>query len=108
MISKEERLKFLNTTENQLLETHQLISSIKMSEIVQNFVAITQVGENFLTDCIFCQSSKCFAVSNKNDLCKCFQCNKSWNKVEFIMSAKGIEFNQIADYLKSIIINQYE
>ena len=45
-------------------------------------------------------------VSEQENLCRCFRCNKSFNPIDIVISSKGYSFVESVKFLRAIITNQ--
>lgn len=74
-----------------------LIQSLKIEDVVGEFVSLKKSGANYKGLCPFHQDSNpSFMVSPSKNICKCFVCGAGGNPVKFYSDYKKISFSEAA------------
>lgn len=77
-----------------------LISQLKIEEVVGEFVPLKKAGANYKGLCPFHKdTSPSFMVSPSKNICKCFVCEAGGNPVKFYAEYKKINFYEAAEEL---------
>lgn len=72
-----------------------LANSLKIEEVVGEFVELRKAGSNYKGLCPFHQdNTPSFMVSPSKNICKCFVCGAGGNPISFYSKYKKISFNQ--------------
>lgn len=77
-----------------------LIESLKIEEVVGEFVELKKSGSSYKGLCPFHQdTSPSFMVSPSKNICKCFVCGAGGNPVKFYSEYKKISFIEAVEEL---------
>ncbi|MGL4688176.1 MAG: DNA primase [Fusobacteriaceae bacterium] len=76
-------------------DIEKLNQSLKIEEVVGQYVELKRAGSNFKGLCPFhSDTTPSFMVSPSKNICKCFVCGAGGNPLKFYSSYKKISFNQ--------------
>jgi twinkle protein len=79
--------------------------SVKIVEIVSDFIKIKKQGSNYVANCPFHnEKSPSFVINPTDNFCKCFGCGKGLDSIGFIMEFKKWNYQQSIEY----IANKYK
>ncbi len=77
-----------------------LLDSLKIEEVVGEFVELKKSGANYKGLCPFHQdTTPSFMVSPSKNICKCFVCGAGGNPISFYAQYKKIDFMEAVDEL---------
>lgn len=81
-------------------EIEKLNNSLKIEEVVGEFVNLKKVGANFKGLCPFHRDTNpSFMVNPVKNICKCFVCNEGGNPITFYSNYKKISFEEAVEEL---------
>ncbi len=78
----------------------KIFSTVRIEEVVSDFVKLKKRGVNYLGNCPFHnEKTPSFTVSPTKEIFKCFGCGKAGNAVNFIMEHEHIGYPEALRYL---------
>ncbi|MBP6063027.1 MAG: DNA primase [Fusobacteriaceae bacterium] len=81
-------------------EIEKLNNSLKIEEVIGEFVNLKKVGANFKGLCPFHRDTNpSFMVNPVKNICKCFVCNEGGNPITFYSNYKKISFEEAVEEL---------
>ena len=81
-------------------EIEKLNNSLKIEEVVGEFVNLKKVGANFKGLCPFHRDTNpSFMINPVKNICKCFVCNEGGNPITFYSNYKKISFEEAVEEL---------
>ena len=81
-------------------EIEKLNNSLKIEEVIGEFVNLKKVGANFKGLCPFHRDTNpSFMVNPVKNICKCFVCNEGGNPITFYSNYKKISFDDAVEEL---------
>ncbi len=78
----------------------KILNSVRIEEIVKDFVTLKKSGKGFLGHCPFHnEKTPSFSVSPAKGICKCFGCGEGGNVITFIQKHESLTFYEAAKYI---------